>query len=285
MLHIPGRRGAAVESGVGATREARSHISAVGHRHQRARVLRLAGIHGAGAAGPGVLGAVRRVCESQAGHSRVRSVRSIPNGEGGRVPPRTPREGRPPGACVDISGLLSRFLDRLGVWNYVVKGGLVLEFSATTGISPTYFWPIMAPGNPAIAGHTWVCAPPFKVIDISASAQPYRHSESAYISGYIAEENPTPVPARSVSVVDLLDSDVRNPFIRDHGRLPTMDELGDGAKWIPLLGAFQVSRPNVTMRYIGTAVGASDVGIDKKKYPTLSGLSPADAWNEFCDPK
>src|SRR6266540_116994 len=48
---------------------------------------------------------------------------------------RLVKDGRP-GACVDISGLLSRFLDRLGVWNYVVKGGLVLEFSAATGFRP-----------------------------------------------------------------------------------------------------------------------------------------------------
>ena len=36
------------------------------------------------------------------------------------------------GACVDISGVLSRALEMEGVWNFVVKGSLTIEFPRKT---------------------------------------------------------------------------------------------------------------------------------------------------------
>jgi hypothetical protein len=62
------------------------------------------------------------------------------------------------GACVDMSGVLSRTLDREGFWNYVVKGSLTITFPTHSGIGQRYFRTVDR-GN-FVAGHAWVVAPP-----------------------------------------------------------------------------------------------------------------------------
>jgi hypothetical protein len=64
------------------------------------------------------------------------------------------------GACIDASCVLSRFLERQGIWNYMVKGGLTVVFPPKSGLARTYFSPIMAKENPAVAGHVWVSRRP-----------------------------------------------------------------------------------------------------------------------------
>lgn len=43
---------------------------------------------------------------------------------------RVARDGRP-GLCVVASGILSRILDELGVWNYTAKSNLAIYFPQT----------------------------------------------------------------------------------------------------------------------------------------------------------
>ena len=69
------------------------------------------------------------------------------------------------GACIDLSMVLSRTLESGGVWNYVVKGALTIEFPKNSGYGKTYFWPIDI--AKVAAGHVWVCAPPYSIIDLT----------------------------------------------------------------------------------------------------------------------
>jgi hypothetical protein len=87
------------------------------------------------------------------------------------------RDGRL-GACIDLSMVLSRVLDRLGVWNYVVKGALTTVYPPESGKPNGYYWPF--DHSPAQAGHAWIFAPPFSVIDITLGQQPYEPSDREY---------------------------------------------------------------------------------------------------------
>ena len=80
-------------------------------------------------------------------------------------------------ACIDASVSLSRMLDREGVWNYVVKGALTATFPRRTKIPPIYLWPVDYPS--VQAGHVWIVAPPFNIVDVTIKHQPYQNARAA----------------------------------------------------------------------------------------------------------
>ena len=67
--------------------------------------------------------------------------------------------------------VMSRILEREGVWNYVASGGLTLTFPAGSGFEP-FTLPAMTMqyGKPADCAYRWIVAPPFQVIDITIQA-------------------------------------------------------------------------------------------------------------------
>jgi len=83
------------------------------------------------------------------------------------------------GACVDASGIIGRMLDELGVWNYVPKVTLTVEFPAVSNISTRYFW-VLDEGE-FTASHAVVVAPPFGLIDVTIKHQHYSSGEKNYL--------------------------------------------------------------------------------------------------------
>ncbi len=83
------------------------------------------------------------------------------------------------GACVDISGMAGRMLDRLGVWNYVAKATLTIEFPIQSKIDPRFFW-LFDKGN-FVAPHAIIVAPPYTIVDITVRHQQYETDEAAII--------------------------------------------------------------------------------------------------------
>jgi hypothetical protein len=83
------------------------------------------------------------------------------------------------GACVDASGMIGRMLDRLGIWNYVAKSTLTIDFPAAAGLSPRYFWSF--DHGKFAAPHAFVIAPPFYVVDVTARYQGYDSRRAALV--------------------------------------------------------------------------------------------------------
>lgn len=185
------------------------------------------------------------------------------------------------GACVDASCVLSRFLERQGVWNYVVKGALTIVFPPGANLKPRHFCPIMATGNPAVAGHAWVCAPPFRVVDLTVALQPYEHGEEHYLGDMLLEEAGVPV---SVTAADLFDP---NPaYHLRYGRpFPSLDDAKRECpalfKRIDRYGALEVTRGQTCLRYFATAISASDTPLETARNLQLSGKWPIDLWQDF----
>ena len=70
--------------------------------------------------------------------------------------------------------VLSRMLEREGIWNYVVCGTLTLTFPSGAGFAPYSFRSVGVDGGSNVeCGYKWVYAPPFRVIDITIQAQDY----------------------------------------------------------------------------------------------------------------
>ncbi len=83
------------------------------------------------------------------------------------------------GACVDISGILSRILDSEQIWNCGIKGSLTIAFPAESRLTSRCFW--SCDHGEFVAGHAWIFAPPFTVVDIAVRQQPYEAVEAIYI--------------------------------------------------------------------------------------------------------
>lgn len=191
------------------------------------------------------------------------------------------REGRL-GACVDISMTLSRILEKEGIWNYIAVGGLRIEFSATVGLSPTRFEPIMASTNPAVAGHVWLCAPPYHVVDIAVGYQPYSRGEAQHIDHPIIVEN---VEAASYTLEDLMESDAVRETSESLGRTPILDDL---YRMVPGLreriakyGPFSVRQQDATFSYFPIRVSAPDSPLEQARNLTLSGRGPLELYEAF----
>lgn len=187
------------------------------------------------------------------------------------------------GACVDASMVLSRFLERQGIWNYVTKGALTISFDPKSGFGPRYLSPIMGPENPAVAGHAWVYAPPFEIVDITVSRQPYKSSESALIGGPIFADNTT---VASADVNDLMDGDAIDIFVSQARRRPTMTDIDQHIdpgilRRIKEFGAREFSRGACRFKYVACAMGAPDLPLEKAANLVLSNKKPIDLWNDF----
>jgi hypothetical protein len=99
------------------------------------------------------------------------------------------KDGRK-GACIDLSMVLSRILEKEGIWNYMVSGTLTIEYPTETGLGKTYFWDMDITN--AQAGHVWIVSPPFAVIDLTLKIQEYNQNNSKYIPNYILGDSPKP---------------------------------------------------------------------------------------------
>ncbi len=96
------------------------------------------------------------------------------------------------GGCQRMSLALVRMLERAGVWCFAVKGSARFDFDPRLGITPTFFYTrdvIDFPGG--CAGHAWVVAPPFVVIDCTTRTQLWQHGEEAHVPSRVLVESAT----------------------------------------------------------------------------------------------
>lgn len=186
------------------------------------------------------------------------------------------------GVCLDVTGVLSRFLEREGVWNYVVKGALTVVFDRKTGFRPTHMAPVMMSGNPAVLGHAWLCAPPYRIVDIAFSCQKYDPAEAALLKGIVTEESPGPATPEPT---DIFDPDAHAHFARQLGRSPTMRDVNRVLPWlqsnIERFGAFRVMRPHLVLKYVACCMTAFDRPLEGVTNIRLQGKLPIDIFREY----
>jgi len=186
------------------------------------------------------------------------------------------------GACVDMSMTLSRFLERQGIWNYIVKGACSLTFGRETGIKPKHFWPITVGPSASVAAHVWVKAPPFKVLDLTLPFQPYSAGEERYLLEPILATDGQLVDA---VLEDLLDPSARRLLAERLKRPLRLEDVGalDSALLdrCRSLGGVVVALPQVNVKYVACATSAPDASLERSRNLCLRGRYPIDLWNEY----
>ncbi|AUX46390.1 uncharacterized protein SOCE26_078960 [Sorangium cellulosum] len=186
-------------------------------------------------------------------------------------------------ACVDASQVLSRFLEAQGVWNYIVKGALTVSFAPDTGLSPVHMAPIMMKGNRAVTGHAWVCAPPYRVVDVTVALQPYSDAQRAVLGNFfICEEAP---PRANVEANDLFDAECVAFYKQQRGSAPTIRDLLEFSpnilNQVQRFGVFSIEHGPVRLKYVGTSTTAPDLPLEEMACLSLSGRRPIEAYHDL----
>lgn len=114
------------------------------------------------------------------------------------------RDGRV-GACVDVSISFSRILDREGIWNCIAKGSVYLEFIARNDIEPIglhhFDFNQEKTGISPFPGHAWLFVPPYNIVDITISQQPYSVDIINQMPNYIMTEDTNETDAVSRHII------------------------------------------------------------------------------------
>ena len=153
------------------------------------------------------------------------------------------------GACVDASGIIGRMLDTLGIWNYVVKASLTIDFPHSTGLPRTCYWAVDE--GEFEAPHAFVVAPPFAVVDVTVSLQPFRLGQGAHLPTHIVADNVLPA---QWSIHDIVSPSAQ-ALAKRHKMAaialvnPQMQEV---MQWLP---PRKVQFGDTALRYIPLAIG------------------------------
>lgn len=192
------------------------------------------------------------------------------------------KDGRK-GACIDMSMTLSKILEKEGYWNYVVKGALTLNYPLESGLSDAHYFPIDN-NTIASAGHAWVVAPPFSVIDITIKQQPYTRNEEKFLPDLVLEENGTLYPA---TVKDIIASDIRMNFkyqgLREE---QILDAIGsDVDNVIKVFPSLTSKHGQTSLNYVTTAISAPIEELEDIKGLHLNGMYGVDIYNNLIIPE
>lgn len=186
------------------------------------------------------------------------------------------------GACVDMSQMLSRFLEQQGVWNYIVKGAAAVYPATHTGMTAAFHWLYDSQADEqSVAPHAWVCAPPCNVVDLTLGRQENAGDDRLLQEPIVAEG----ARRGSPRIEEVFDPPIRAAYARQLGRPITMSDLVKVDKALVTKlqqrGTWEVELPVVLIRYVGVAVTAPDQPFEMARGWLLGGKSGWELWREF----
>ncbi len=183
------------------------------------------------------------------------------------------------GACVDITGILARILEKHGIWCASIKGSCTIEFPPESKEDKTYFW--SADHGQFAAGHAWLFAPPFNIVDITIGEQTYSGDKKSYIPKIILEENGI---NSKVEIEDVI-SPTALIELRMH-RVPRDQYLNVSARdMVDVQKNFPVKvvkgLKGATIKYCPVAIHASIEPLEDMRNMDFNGKTPFELYEKF----
>ena len=183
------------------------------------------------------------------------------------------------GACVDISAIFSQILDKEGIWNCGIKGSLTITFPPDSNEEKTYFWSI--DHGEFEAGHAWLSAPPFSIVDVAVKQQPYNGTKRDYLPNFVLSE--------STSKVNVEIDDIISPSVREKLSISGLPEdsyidriapqIKDIIKVFPALNFDSVN--GAILKYCPVAIHASNTPLKEMHNMNFSGKTPFELYNDL----
>jgi hypothetical protein len=189
------------------------------------------------------------------------------------------------GGCVAAAGMMTRMLDRLGVWSFGVHGCLTLEVgSQELWRGFAIFDDIDFSGG--VQGHSWVVAPPYGIVDPSLILQ---RLDDDPIQPFVPATLLCSTEFRIVTpdVTDLVAARIGAKYaLRDgrvdpqlHHRLdPRLRQFGQ------IFPAMEVMSGELLLRYVPTAIRQTDVPLELINAEGKIGRPAIETWRETIAP-
>jgi hypothetical protein len=183
------------------------------------------------------------------------------------------------GACVDASSLLLRLLEHSGVWCYCTKGATTISyFNCAEGIPSSHYWNFDT--NPNIAaGHVWVCAPPYHVVDTTIRFQPYENGEEKFLPSLVLGVGDEPA---EVEAGDLISPMTSNLCFQEPPSLKRLERYQPGIlKKIEHFRPVTIRFESCVIKYVTCAVAVPDVPIEQMCDGIKCGSTPLELLKEY----
>lgn len=172
-----------------------------------------------------------------------------------------------------IPALISKALEKIGIWNYVVKGSLLIDFPHDSGIDTKHFWSIVESGF--TTAHAWVVAPPFYVIDIILNLHNFTEDESDFIPDVIYSEASKIIKPE---VEDIISPEACQK-VKNHN-LPRSEYFAvlspQTEKFINIFPSRQVIADKIKINYIPVCEFAADLPFEQMRTPNFNGRTGHD---------
>lgn len=186
------------------------------------------------------------------------------------------------GACIDMSIALSRILEKEGYWNYLAKGSLTIKFPLELKMNSKYFWSFDF--GDFQAGHAWIVAPPFTVIDSAIRQQDFKEGEENHISDTIC--------SKSLKTDTIIEIDVMSPDASKHLEMNGVQRNKIVACKPDIYSFIKIFKPiihitenNVSYKYVTTGISAPDKPLEEVGTLNLNGKLAIEIYNEIIIPK
>ncbi|MEA5405983.1 hypothetical protein VB776_23795 [Arcicella sp. DC2W] len=192
------------------------------------------------------------------------------------------KDGRQ-GACTDASMAMSRILEKEGIWNYQVKGSLTITFPNQTNIKRKYFWSVDQ-GN-YVAAHSWLIAPPYKIIDITVRQQAYKQGETQFLPNLILKKE---TKFSTLELEDIVEPNLLSLFYNQYGKNKTkiINAISPNLQSFSNLFKPEVVEENgVIFKYSSTGIVAPDLPFEQATSLKLNGLYGIDIYNKIIKPQ
>jgi len=191
-----------------------------------------------------------------------------------------------PGACITAYGMMTRMLDRLGVWSFGLYGSANL-YVPQRGLHQSFHALDFDPGPNSVTGHAWLCVPPYLIADASLAFQDWADAQMADVVPQVVLVDDTAATVIQPTVEDCAGEAFRNFRGR---QLPlTGPELLHCLE--PRFAAFgqrfpahEVALGELTVRYVPVVVRLPSLRLEHINLETEWGRSAITIWNDVVAP-
>lgn len=181
------------------------------------------------------------------------------------------------GACIAITAIVTRALDRLGIWNVPMKGSA----SAYSGSSSRHFTIIDDnEGAGFETGHMWIIAPPYDVIDLTLHHQRWRGDA-------FQKQIPKKILGEGLASVKARVEDIVAPEVRArHSNIPDLHNamFPDQARVLRKFPAKAFVIGTTDIRYVPASVSLPDVPLELVNAQARAGVPAIEIWREDIAP-
>lgn len=181
------------------------------------------------------------------------------------------------GSCVAVTAMLTRMLDRLGVWNTIMKGSASIYVE---GRSRHFAIIDEHEGQGFETGHRWLIAPPYDIVDLTLYHQRWRSGDSAFQS-----RAPKIVLAEKAEIVRPRAKDVIAPELLQIGTDNEMHRrLKDQRRFGSIFPARRVVVDGLEIRYVASGMTVPLEPLEGINTVAKAGVPAADIWHQDVEP-